>query len=58
VSDAARILVTGSTGKVGQAFINRLLDDPRHPGTVVRALCHNRKLPARPRLEVTTGSIS
>jgi UDP-glucose 4-epimerase len=58
MSDAPRILVTGATGKVGQAFITRLLDDPRHPHTVVRALCHNRKLPARPRLEVATGSIS
>ena len=58
MSDAPRILVTGAAGKVGQAFITRLLDDPRHPRTVVRALCHNRKLPARPRLEVVTGSIS
>jgi UDP-glucose 4-epimerase len=58
VNDAPRILVTGAAGKVGQAFITRLLDDPRHPHAVVRALCHNRKLPARPRLEVATGSIS
>jgi len=49
-----RILVTGATGKVGQAFIKRVLDDQR---TVVRALCHNRKLDARPRLEVFSGSI-
>jgi len=52
-----RILVTGATGKVGQAFIARLLADPAHGGTVVRALCHNRKLPARDRLEVFSGSI-
>ena len=44
---STRILVTGAAGKVGQAFIARLLDDPSHPRTVVRALCHNRKLPAR-----------
>jgi UDP-glucose 4-epimerase len=53
-----RILVTGATGKVGQAFINAFLggseDDERF---VVRALCHNRKLAARPRLEVVSGSI-
>ena len=52
-----RILVTGATGKVGQAFIARLLADPAHAGTVVRALCHNRKLAARDRLEVFSGSI-
>jgi UDP-glucose 4-epimerase len=52
-----RILVTGATGKVGQAFITRLLADPRHGGAIVRALCHNRKLPARDRVEVFTGSI-
>ena len=45
-----RILVTGAAGKVGQAFIARLLADPRSRAfTVVRALCHNRKLPARDR---------
>jgi UDP-glucose 4-epimerase len=52
-----RILVTGAAGKVGQAFIARLLADPNHRDTIVRALCHNRKLPARDRLEVFTGSI-
>src|SRR4051794_4662617 len=52
-----RILVTGATGKVGTTFINRLLADSGHGDTVVRALCHNRKLPAAPRLEVFSGSI-
>ena len=52
-----RILITGATGKVGQAFITRLLADERFPSFVVRALCHNRKLEAGPRLEVVTGSI-
>jgi len=52
-----RILVTGATGKVGQAFIRRLLDDPAYEGFSVRALCHNRVLPARDRLEVVRGSI-
>jgi len=52
-----RILVTGATGKVGQAFIARVLADANHRDTVVRALCHNRKLAARDRLEVFSGSI-
>jgi nucleoside-diphosphate-sugar epimerase len=56
--ESKRILVTGATGKVGQAFIKRLLGDPAFDGFVVRALCHNRKLEARPpRLEVVAGSI-
>jgi nucleoside-diphosphate-sugar epimerase len=59
VSDAKRILVTGAAGKVGQAFIARLLSSPdkRFEPFVARALCHNRKLDAGPRLEVVTGSI-
>ena len=52
-----RILVTGATGKVGSAFIARLLADETRKDAVVRALCHNRRLPARPRLEVFSGSI-
>jgi len=52
-----RILVTGATGKVGQQFISRLLADPGQRDAVVRALCHNRKLPARDRVEVFSGSI-
>ncbi len=52
-----RILVTGATGKVGQAFINRLLNDPSFDSFIVRALCHNRKLEPRERLEVISGSI-
>jgi nucleoside-diphosphate-sugar epimerase len=57
IMSAMRILVTGATGKVGQAFIGRLLADPQRAGAVVRALCHNRKLPARDRVEVFSGSI-
>ena len=54
-----RILVTGATGKVGQAFIGRLLSsgDDRFAGFTVRALCHNRTLEPGPRIEVVTGSI-
>lgn len=52
-----RILITGATGKVGQAFIRRLLDDPAHRDLRIRALCHNRVLTPRDRLEVMRGSI-
>jgi UDP-glucose 4-epimerase len=52
-----RILVTGAAGKVGQVFIRRFLADPRFEGFTVRALCHNRKLPPGPRLEVVSGPI-
>ena len=52
-----RILVTGATGKVGQAFIRRLLDAPAFTDFSIRALCHKRTLPTRERLEVVRGSI-
>jgi len=52
------LLVTGAAGKVGQAFISRLLSDPEFSRTTVRALCHNRKLPPADRLEVVTGNMS
>ena len=54
-----RILVTGAAGKVGQAFIARLLSSPdeRLAGFDVRALCHNRILDPAPRVEVVSGSI-
>jgi UDP-glucose 4-epimerase len=52
------VLVTGATGKVGQALLPRLLDDGRFPDVRVRALCHNRTLPARHRLECVHGSIA
>lgn len=52
------ILVTGATGKVGQAFLRRLLSDPVLAGDRVRALCHNRLLPATERVEVLRGSIA
>lgn len=50
------ILVTGATGKVGANFIDRMLQaghDVR-----IRALCHNRPLPARENLKLAWGSIS
>ena len=52
-----RILVTGATGKVGQAFIQRILDEPGYDSMTIRALCHNRMLEPRDRLEVVRGSI-
>lgn len=55
--DHPRILVTGATGKVGQAFIARLLAAPAFARFTVRALCHNRKLAVGPRLEVVSGSM-
>ncbi len=52
-----RILVTGATGKVGQAFIRRVQAEPIS-GTVVRALCHHRSLEPAPGLEIARGSVS
>ncbi|MEP6823641.1 MAG: NAD(P)-dependent oxidoreductase [Ramlibacter sp.] len=51
------LLVTGATGKVGRAFIRRLLEDARFAHFKVRALCHSRSLEASERLEVVRGSI-
>jgi nucleoside-diphosphate-sugar epimerase len=56
-TERPRILVTGATGKVGQAFIARLLGDESKAQFSVRALCHNRRLPEGPRLAVVSGSI-
>lgn len=58
MGDEACILVTGATGKVGQAFIQRLLADPRFTRFRVRALCHQRLLTPTDRLEVVCGSIA
>jgi nucleoside-diphosphate-sugar epimerase len=52
-----RILVTGAAGKVGREFIDRFLADGRFDAYVARALCHNRKLQPRHRLEVVCGPI-
>jgi UDP-glucose 4-epimerase len=51
------ILVTGATGKVGQALTSAILTDPAHADTRIRALCHNRTLPENERLSVVRGSI-
>ncbi len=52
------ILVTGATGKVGRAFIDRILDGNELPGTTIRAFCHNRVLPEGDRLEIVKGNLS
>jgi nucleoside-diphosphate-sugar epimerase len=59
VDAAPLVLVTGATGKVGQAFIRRVLSssDERLSGITIRALCHNRLLQPDERLEVVAGSI-
>jgi nucleoside-diphosphate-sugar epimerase len=51
------ILVTGATGKVGRAFIARLLGEPRFGNWRLRALCHQRPLPAQERVESVFGAI-
>lgn len=51
------ILVTGATGKVGHAFISCLLADSKFDSFTVRALCHNRALERRSRVQNIHGSI-
>jgi UDP-glucose 4-epimerase len=58
ITDPALILVTGATGKVGQAFLHRLLSDPSFGHVRARALCHHRTLPAGERLEIVRGSLA
>ncbi len=53
-----KLLITGATGKVGQAFITRFWDDSRFADFNLRALCHNRTLPSHDRLEIVRGSLS
>lgn len=53
----ARLLVTGATGKVGQAFLARFVEEPRYADVAIRALVHNRTLD-HPRVENVHGSMS
>lgn len=52
------VLVTGATGKVGQVFLRRFLEDEAWSDASVRALCHNRVVDATDRVDVVRGSIS
>lgn len=52
------LLITGATGKVGQAFLPRFLDDERFARWQVRALCHNRALQETARLTSVRGNIA
>jgi nucleoside-diphosphate-sugar epimerase len=53
-----RILVTGATGKVGQTFIKRLLDDEEFADVSLRAFCHNRRVEETERVEVVLGNMA
>lgn len=53
-----RILVTGATGKVGQVFLRRFLQEPRFDDFQIRVLYHNRALPPNERIESIRGSIA
>lgn len=52
-----RVLVTGATGKVGQALIRRILQDEALSRVEIRALTHNRSLEESPRLSAVKGAI-
>ncbi len=58
MAQAACILVTGATGKVGRRFLEAALADPLLESWRFKALCHNRTLDPAPRLEVAQGSIA
>ncbi|RKE83433.1 NAD(P)-dependent oxidoreductase [Rhizobium sp. AG855] len=53
-----RLLVTGATGKVGQAFLPAFLREPRFADWSVVALCNNRVIDAADRLSVVKGSVA
>lgn len=53
-----QLLVTGVTGKVGQAFLARFLDEPRWNAARIVALCNNRTIPETGRVKVIRGSIN
>ena len=52
------LLVTGATGKVGRNFLAGFFEDERFHDFRVRALCHERRLEPRDRLEIVQGSIA
>ncbi|HEX6707180.1 MAG TPA: NAD(P)-dependent oxidoreductase [Albitalea sp.] len=57
MASAPLLFVTGATGKVGRTFISRFLNNARFADWRVRALCHQRALPAQERVESVFGAI-
>ncbi len=53
-----RLLVTGATGKVGQAFLPAFLAEPRFSQWEVVVLCNNRTVAAQPRISIVKGSVA
>jgi nucleoside-diphosphate-sugar epimerase len=53
-----RILVTGATGKVGQACIAEILESKDFENASIVALCHNRTLNPTDQIETIKGSIA
>ena len=53
-----RLLVTGATGKLGQAVLDRLLADAAWAQCEVVALCHNRRVAESDRVTVVSGSLA
>ncbi|MEO6012689.1 MAG: NAD(P)-dependent oxidoreductase [Devosia sp.] len=53
-----QLLVTGATGKVGQAFLSSFLADPRWSGAKVLAICNNRTIEETDRVTMVRGSMN
>ncbi len=53
-----QLLVTGATGKVGQAFLARFLDEAKWSHAKIVALCNNRTIPETDRVKVVRGSMN
>lgn len=53
-----RLLVTGATGKVGQAFLPAFLAEQRFSDWNVVALCNNRTVGPSPRISMVKGSVA
>lgn len=53
-----RLLVTGATGKVGQAFLPAFLAEKRLSDWNVVALCNNRTVAPSPRISMVKGSVA
>ena len=53
-----RLLVTGATGKLGQAVLDRLLAETAWAHCEIVALCHNRRVTESDRVTVVSGSLA